>query len=123
MVAELFLGHALCESEHRVVVFDVYRAVGGTERMRRVVMNVITAGVIGGVALAVVLSLLGDRAARNPVRLARSVKRLSTTPIVSRELWRELPRYNRHGDHPSGRDAVEIPRSDEHNVAHPALMR
>jgi uncharacterized protein len=107
-VLELFLWHALEESEHKTVAFDVYRAVGGTERMRRVVMDVITAGFIGGVALAVGLSLLGDRAARNPVRLARSVKRLSQSPIVSRELWRELRSYNEPGFHPSDRDASEL---------------
>jgi len=107
-VRDLFLWHALEESEHKTVAFDVYRAVGGTERMRRVVMNGITAGFIGGVALAVALSLLGDRAAYNPRRLARSLKRLSRSPIVSRELWQELRSYNRPGFHPCDRDATEL---------------
>jgi len=107
-VRELFLWHALEESEHKTVAFDVYRAVGGTERMRRVVMDGITAGFIGGVALAVGLSLLGDRAARNPARLARSVKRLRQSPIVSLELWRELRSYNEPGFHPSDRDATAL---------------
>jgi uncharacterized protein len=107
-VRDLFLWHALEESEHKTVAFDVYRAVGGTERMRRVVMNVITAGFIGGVALAVGLSLLGDRAAYNPVRLARSLKRLLGSSIVSRELWQELRSYNEPGFHPSDRDASDL---------------
>jgi predicted metal-dependent hydrolase len=107
-VRELFLWHALEESEHKTVAFDVYRAVGGTERMRRVVMNGITAGFIGGVALAVGLSLLGDRAAYNPRRLVRSLKRLWHSPIVSRELWQELRVYNEPGFHPSDRDATDL---------------
>ena len=107
-VRELFLWHALEESEHKTVVFDVYRAVGGSERMRRIVMNGITVGFVGGVALAVALSLLGDRAAYNPIRLARSLRRLWRSPIVSRELWRELRSYNRPGFHPSDRDASEL---------------
>ena len=107
-VRELFLWHALEESEHKTVAFDVYRAVGGTERMRRVVMDAITAGFIGGVALAVGISLLGDRAAYNPWRLARSLKRLWRSPIVSARLWRELRSYNEPGFHPSDRDATEL---------------
>jgi predicted metal-dependent hydrolase len=34
-VRNVFLWHALEESEHKAVAFDAYRAVGGTERMRR----------------------------------------------------------------------------------------
>src|SRR5947209_18260144 len=33
-VRDLFLWHALEESEHKAVAFDVYRAVGGSERLR-----------------------------------------------------------------------------------------
>src|SRR5207248_3464639 len=33
-VRDLFLWHALEESEHKAVAFDVYKAVGGSERMR-----------------------------------------------------------------------------------------
>jgi predicted metal-dependent hydrolase len=107
-VRELFLWHALEESEHKAVAFDVYRSVGGTERMRRVVMNAITAGFIGGVGLAVGISLLGDRASYDPRRLAGSLRRLWHSPIISRELWRELRSYNEPGFHPSDRDATEL---------------
>lgn len=107
-VRELFLWHALEESEHKTVAFDVYRSVGGNERMRRVVMNAITAGFIGGVALAVGISLLGDRASYNPRRLAGSLQRLWRSPIISRELWQELRSYNEAGFHPSDHDATEL---------------
>jgi predicted metal-dependent hydrolase len=107
-VLELFLWHALEESEHKTVAFDVYRAVGGSERMRRVVMDAVTVGFLGGVGLIVGLSLLRDRAAYNPVRLVRSVRRLLRSPIISAALWRELRAYNRPGFHPSDHDATEL---------------
>ncbi|HEX4866606.1 MAG TPA: metal-dependent hydrolase [Acidimicrobiales bacterium] len=107
-VLDVFLWHALEESEHKTVAFDVYRTVGGTERMRRVVMDGVTIGFIGGVALIVGVSLLTDRAAYNPVRLARSLRRLRHSPIISKELWRELRSYNEVGFHPSDRDATEL---------------
>ena len=107
-VLELFLWHALEESEHKTVAFDVYRAVGGTERMRRVVMDAVTVGFLGGVGLIVGLSLLQDRSTYHPVRLVRSVGRLLRSPIISRKLWRELRAYNRPGFHPSDHDATEL---------------
>jgi len=107
-VLELFLWHALEESEHKTVAFDVYRAVGGTERMRRVVMDAVTVGFLGGVGLIVGLSLLKDPATYNPVRFARSFRRLLRSPIISADLWRELRAYNRPGFHPSDHDATEL---------------
>ena len=107
-VLELFLWHALEESEHKTVAFDVYRAVGGTERMRRVVMDVVTVGFLGGVGLIVGLSLLGDRATYHPVRFVRSLRRLLRSPIIGKDLWQELRAYNQPGFHPSDHDASEL---------------
>jgi uncharacterized protein len=107
-VRDLFLWHALEESEHKAVAFDVYRAVGGTERVRRATMNAVTLGFLGGTLLAVVQSLAMDRAAYNPVRLFRSARRFLRSSIISRELLRELRSYNRPGFHPSDRDASEL---------------
>jgi predicted metal-dependent hydrolase len=107
-VRNLFLWHALEESEHKAVAFDVYRAMGGTERMRRATMNLVTAAFIGGIAIAVGVSLLGDRAAYRPRRLARSVRTLWRSPLMSREMWRELRAYNRSGFHPDDRDASTL---------------
>ncbi len=107
-VRDLFLWHALEESEHKAVAFDVYRAVGGTERVRRAAMNAVTLGFLGGTLLAVVQSLATDRAAYNPVRLLRSARRFLRSSIISRDLLRELRAYNRPGFHPSDRDASEL---------------
>src|SRR5256885_1858249 len=40
-VRNLFVWHALEESEHKAVAFDVYKAIGGTERMRVMTMKVL----------------------------------------------------------------------------------
>src|SRR5258708_4836544 len=47
-VRELFVWHALEESEHKAVAFDVYKAVGGTERMRVWTMNALRSGFVAG---------------------------------------------------------------------------
>jgi len=107
-VQHLFLWHALEESEHKAVAFDVYRLVGGTERMRTVTMNLVTAAFIGGIGLAMAVSLLGDRDTYRPRTLARSLRTLWRSPLVSRDLWRQLRAYNRRGFHPDDRDAGEL---------------
>lgn len=103
-VKNMFLWHALEESEHKAVAFDVYRAIGGSERMRTRTMNVITVAFIGGMALSVVVSLLGDRATYRPRTLLRGLRRFWRSPMVSRELWRQLRDYNRTGFHPDDRE-------------------
>ncbi|MDZ7732962.1 MAG: metal-dependent hydrolase [Acidimicrobiia bacterium] len=68
-VTELFAWHALEESEHKAVAVDVYRAVGGTERMRRWTMKGVRKGFVSFTTLMLVASLLGrprDLPARCP---------------------------------------------------------
>ena len=71
-VRDLFVWHALEESEHKAVAFDVYKAVGGGERLRVWTMNFFRFGFVVGMGLAVVLSLLGDRATYRKGNLRRS---------------------------------------------------
>jgi hypothetical protein len=107
-VRDLFVWHALEESEHKAVAFDVYRAVGGGERLRVWTMNFFRFGFIIGMGLAVVLSLLGDRATYRRGNLHRSWRRLKTSPIVDPALWFQLKDYNRPDFHPDDSDTNEL---------------
>jgi predicted metal-dependent hydrolase len=107
-VRNLFLWHALEESEHKAVAFDVYRAVGGSERTRVFTMNLITFGFIVGMTLQVVLSLLGDRKTYRFGALWRSWRQFRRSPFLRREVWRQLRDYNRPDFHPDDRDTTAL---------------
>ncbi|MGZ4683224.1 MAG: metal-dependent hydrolase [Acidimicrobiales bacterium] len=107
-VRNLFLWHALEESEHKAVAFDVYRAVGGSERLRVFTMNLMRFGFVGGMAVQVVVSLLGDPDTYTPGTLRRSWRTFRSSPIVHRDLWRQLRDYNRPDFHPDDRDASAL---------------
>jgi predicted metal-dependent hydrolase len=107
-VKNLFLWHALEESEHKAVAFDVYRAVGGTERMRVWTMNFFRFAFVAGMTAQVVFSLLGDRATYRRGHLRRSLRTVRRSPILRRELWDRLRDYNRRDFHPDDRDTTEL---------------
>ena len=103
-VRNLFLWHALEESEHKAVAFDVYKAVGGSERTRVWTMNVLRYGFVLGMIVQVTASMLGDRATYRPRTLWRSLRGFLRSPVVSKELWQQLKDYNRPDFHPDDRD-------------------
>ena len=103
-VRNLFLWHALEESEHKAVAFDVYKAVGGSERMRVLTMKLIRAGFVVGMAVQIVVSLLGDRATYRPGNLRRSWRNFRRSGLLSRELWQQLCDYDRADFHPDDQD-------------------
>ncbi|SKU87815.1 metal-dependent hydrolase [Mycobacteroides abscessus subsp. abscessus] len=87
-VWNLLKWHALEELEHKSVAFDVFRSVGGTERVRR----------------RLAYSVARDpEACRQPVRLVRETYRLYRGPIF-RGLIPELRQYLRRGFHPDDID-------------------
>ena len=103
-VRNLFLWHALEESEHKAVAFDVYKAVGGSERTRVRTMNLLRVGFVLGMTVQVTLSLLGDRATYRPGNLRRSLGKFRHSPVMRREVWEQLKDYNRPDFHPDDRD-------------------
>jgi predicted metal-dependent hydrolase len=107
-VLDLFLWHALEESEHKAVAFDVYKAVGGSERVRVLTMTVLRYGFVVGMAAQVFLSLLGDRATYKPGALRRSWRNFRRSPLLRRELWDQLKDYNRRDFHPDDSDTNEL---------------
>ncbi len=107
-VKHLFLWHALEESEHKAVAFDVYKAVGGSERVRVFTMNIITFGFLATMIVQVLVSLLKDPMTYRPGKLRKSWRRFRRSPIMRRELWKQLRDYNRSDFHPDDRDATEL---------------
>ena len=107
-VRDLFVWHALEESEHKAVAFDVYKAVGGTERTRVWTMKAMRIGFVLGMGLQIGVSLLGDRDTYRPGVLFRSLNRVRRSPLFSMDLWRQLKDYDRPDFHPDDRDTTEL---------------
>ena len=103
-VRNLFLWHALEESEHKAVAFDVYRAIGGTERMRVWTMKFIRATFVIGLAVEMFVSIARDRTTYRPGKLRKSWRQFRRSPLMSRDLWRQLREYDKPGFHPDDRN-------------------
>jgi predicted metal-dependent hydrolase len=107
-VRDLFVWHALEESEHKAVAFDVYRAVGGGERLRVWTMNFFRFGFVTGMAAAVAFSLLRDPATYRPGTLRQSWQKVRRSPMMGRAVWAQLKDYNRPNFHPDDSDTTEL---------------
>ena len=107
-IRNVFLWHALEECEHKAVAFDVYRAVGGSERTRIVTMKIIRAMFVVGMATSIFFSLLLDRKTYNPRALFRSLRQVRRSPLLRREVWDQLREYDRPGFHPDDRDTSAL---------------
>ncbi|MGV0635012.1 metal-dependent hydrolase [Mycolicibacillus trivialis] len=100
--------HAFEELEHKSVAFDVYRAVGGSERVRITVMAVLLA-LTGPVVLGTLLVALARDpiARRQPLRLVREAYGLFRGPVF-RGIGRELAKYLKPGFHPDDIDTTAL---------------
>lgn len=108
-VRSLLLWHALEEAEHKAVAFDVYRTMGGSERMRVTIMWLTHLTFVLETTLWTVVSLAKDPAARShPGRVLRGCWRLRRSPFGSSRVLRQLAQYHRRGFHPNDRDTTEL---------------
>lgn len=106
-IRDLFVWHALEEAEHKAVAFDVFRAVGGTERMRVWTMRFIRLSFLLGVSAEVVISLLGDRATFERGRLRSSLARVRRSAMLQPAVWHRLKDYDRPDFHPDDWDSTD----------------
>ncbi|MEV6774145.1 metal-dependent hydrolase [Nocardia sp. NPDC051030] len=95
--------HAFEELEHKSVAFDVFRATGGSEVVRIVLMAGTYAFTIPVVSLGVAASILSDPRSWRPIKVVRQSIRLYRGPIV-KGLMKEIRPYMRPGFHPDDID-------------------
>jgi predicted metal-dependent hydrolase len=107
-VRDLFAWHALEESEHKAVAFDVYKAVGGSERMRVWTMKALRYGFVIGMFFQVGISLLFDRETYKPRKLWKSMKLVGQSKVMSRDIWEQLKEYEQPNFHPDDRDCTAL---------------
>lgn len=107
-VKALFQWHALEESEHKSVAYDVYRDQVDNEFIRLATMHALTS-LLGAVVLAsLVGTVLTDRRARNPIRFIRSLVNLRNSPFARKKIALRLLEYNRPYFHPDDRDTEHL---------------
>lgn len=107
-VRDLLLWHALEESEHKAVAFDVYRAVGGSERTRVLTMKFIRFGFVVGMTVQTLVTIAGDRDTYRRGNLRGSLRRLKDSPWLTRDTWLRLKDYDRPDFHPDDHDTTEL---------------
>jgi predicted metal-dependent hydrolase len=105
-VRDMFLWHALEESEHKAVAFDVYRTAGGSETLRRWTMRVMRFGLVGGLLLQTGVAVLVDGKARRRAR--RDIRAIRSARLFSKETWELLKDFERPDFHPDDRDTTAL---------------
>jgi predicted metal-dependent hydrolase len=107
-VASLWMWHALEESEHKAVAFDVYRAAGDGYA-RRVAIMLLTTVIFFAVTMGVQARLLRQRGVLfRPWRWARGITRLWIWPGYFTRMIPSYLQYFRPGFHPDDRDTTAL---------------
>ncbi|MGV0586828.1 metal-dependent hydrolase [Mycobacteroides chelonae] len=99
--------HVFEELEHKSVVFDVYRAVGGSERTRIFAMALLYYSMIPVLTVAVLASIATDPAGWRPITVARQAVGFFRGPIM-RGLMGDLRIYMKRGFHPDDVDTTAL---------------
>lgn len=107
-ISDVFVWHAFEELEHKSVAFDVYRAVGGDETQRVASMRRTRRVFITRLTLQTLGSMLRDRDTYRPRRLWASIQAARRSALFSRQTWRALTAYDRHGFHPRDIESDEL---------------
>lgn len=100
--------HAIEESEHKAVAFDVYRAVGGDEQTRTRAMRVAGLALLYIVGTQTLAGVLTDRRTWRRGGLVASLRRLPRNPLLSKRFRRRLADYHRPDFHPDDHDTTAV---------------
>lgn len=112
---ELWNWHAAEEMEHKAVAFDVYRAMGGSEKMRRSTMRRSTFFLLVDVMVGVVHMLRRDGKFWNLRLWGQGWKFLFFKDGILRRVWPAYREYYREGFHPWQRDTRNLLQAWKHN--------
>ena len=107
-VKALFQWHALEESEHKSVAYDVYRDQVDNEFIRLATMHALTSLLGADERRKHHGTVLTDRRARNPIRFIRSLVNLRNSPFARKKIALRLLEYNRPYFHPDDRDTEHL---------------
>ena len=105
---DIFLWHALEEAEHKAVAFEVYRAIGGSEKIRVRSMQMARRNLVVNMGLQVVIGVLLDPASRRRGALRQSIWRFRRSPLWDSALWEKLCDYDRPDFHPNDHDTDDL---------------
>ena len=100
--------HAIEESEHRAVAFDVFELVGGDEETRINAMRLAGLGLVFITTWHVVAGVLRDPRSWRGFALPRSLWRNRKNPLISRQLRNRLAEYFEPGFHPLDHDTTAM---------------
>jgi predicted metal-dependent hydrolase len=113
----LWQWHAAEEMEHKAVAFDVYRAVGGTEKLRRQAMRQATFFLALDIGLGLLHMLRRDKNLWNLRLWREGWQFLFFKGGILRRVWPAYKEYYREGFHPWHRDTRPLLESWKVNDA------
>lgn len=117
---ELWDWHAVEELEHKSVAFDVYRAVGGTDKMRRKVMRRTIFFLLLDFTVGTAHMLRRDGKVWSPKLWFQGCRFLFGKNGVYRRVWPAYRQWFQDGFHPWQRDTRELLSSWEQAQSHAA---
>ncbi|MDH3886320.1 MAG: metal-dependent hydrolase, partial [Desulfobacterales bacterium] len=119
---ELWDWHAAEEMEHKAVAFDVYRAVGGSEKMRKSAMRKATFFLLMDVMVGLVHMLRRDGKLWNLRLWRQGWAFLFFDGGILRRIWPAYREYFKEGFHPWQRDTRPLLNAWKHRQEDPLAV-